>query len=304
MIDYAKWLGMDLETEKDLMWIAREGLKAPLPEHWKPCKAPDTGDIYYFNFQTGESVWDHPCDEYYKNLYAAEKANLERRRAAERERPASAAAGARQTAAGIVRPGTAAGIRPVTAGPAGANPLDRQRLGSLAPLGGSLAPLSRPITAARPLGGEPASAMRPDESDSGSEGSRGGFGGIDSPSAAGGSESTNVWKLEEDAADDAAREAYKLKLTTARDAWENEMDKEDAAARRRRELERDKEQLRLDQEEAKIRREMEEKFERLAIELKKAAKRREEEAEVEATALEKEAAERKAKAEETMREAA
>ena len=302
MIDYAKWLGMDLETEKDLMWIAREGLKAPLPEHWKPCKAPDTGDIYYFNFQTGESVWDHPCDEYYKNLYAAEKANLERRRAAERERPASAAAGARQTAAGIVRPGTAAGIRPVTANP-GANPLDRQRLGSLAPLGGSLAPLSRPITAARPLGGEPASSMRPDESDSGSEGSRGGFGGIDSPTANTGSDA-NVWKLEEDAADDAAREAYKLKLTTAREAWENEMDKEDAAARRRRELERDKEQLRLDQEEAKIRREMEEKFERLAIELKKAAKRREEEAEVEATALEKEAAERKAKAEETMREAA
>lgn len=304
MIDYAKWLGMDLETEKDLMWIAREGLKAPLPEHWKPCKAPDTGDIYYFNFQTGESVWDHPCDEYYKNLYATEKANLERRRATERERPASAAAGARPTTAGIVRPGTAAGIRPVTAGPAGANPLDRQRLGSLAPLGGSLAPLNRPITAARPLGGEPASAMRPDESDSGSEGSRGGFGGIDSPPPAGGSDAANVWKLEEDAADDAAKEAYKLKLTAAREAWENEMDKEDAAARRRRELERDKEQLRLDQEEAKIRREMEEKFERLAIELKKAAKRREEEAEVEATALEKEAAERKAKAEEMMRDAA
>ena len=82
MIDYAKWLGMDLEKEKDLMWIAREGLKAPLPDNWKPCKAPDTGDIYYFNFQTGESVWDHPCDEYYKNLYATEKANLEKRAAA------------------------------------------------------------------------------------------------------------------------------------------------------------------------------------------------------------------------------
>jgi hypothetical protein len=38
------------------MWIAREGLKAPLPEHWKPCKTP-TGDIYYFNFQSGDSVW-------------------------------------------------------------------------------------------------------------------------------------------------------------------------------------------------------------------------------------------------------
>ena len=52
-----------------------------------------------------------------------------------------------------------------------------------------------------------------------------------------------------DRRDDAAREAYRLKLTTAREAWETEMDKEDAAARRRRELERDKEQLRLDQEE-------------------------------------------------------
>ena len=134
MIDYAKWLGMDLEKEKDLMWIAREGLKAPLPDNWKPCKAPDTGDIYYFNFQTGESVWDHPCDEYYKNLYATEKANLEKRAAErERERPATAAVARPGTATGI-RPGTSGGLRPATS--AGANPLDRPRLGSLAPLGG------------------------------------------------------------------------------------------------------------------------------------------------------------------------
>jgi len=26
------------------------------------------GDIYYFNFQTAESIWDHPCDEYYKKM--------------------------------------------------------------------------------------------------------------------------------------------------------------------------------------------------------------------------------------------
>ena len=60
--EYAVWLGMDLENEKDLLWIASEGLKAPLPEDWKPCRSPE-GDIYYFNFSTGESVWDHPCDE-------------------------------------------------------------------------------------------------------------------------------------------------------------------------------------------------------------------------------------------------
>ena len=26
--EYAKWLGMDLQQDKDLQWIAREGLKA------------------------------------------------------------------------------------------------------------------------------------------------------------------------------------------------------------------------------------------------------------------------------------
>ena len=62
VIEYAKWLGMDLEEDRDLMWIAREGLKAPLPERWKPCKTLDTKEIYYFNFANGESTWDHPCD--------------------------------------------------------------------------------------------------------------------------------------------------------------------------------------------------------------------------------------------------
>ena len=32
--EYAKWLGMDMEEDRDLFWVAREGLKAPLPEHW------------------------------------------------------------------------------------------------------------------------------------------------------------------------------------------------------------------------------------------------------------------------------
>lgn len=74
--EYAEWLGMDLEADKDLMWIAKEGLKAPLPPPWKPCQTQEGegGDIFYFNFETGESVWDHPCDEHYKKVYAEEKA--------------------------------------------------------------------------------------------------------------------------------------------------------------------------------------------------------------------------------------
>merc|ERR1712127_42315 len=73
VIEYAKWLGMDLEADKALLWIAREGLKAPLPENWKPCKTTDTDEIYYFNFSTGDSTWDHPCDEYYRKLYDEQK---------------------------------------------------------------------------------------------------------------------------------------------------------------------------------------------------------------------------------------
>ena len=33
--DYAQWLGLDLEAEKELVWICREGLKAKLPSDWK-----------------------------------------------------------------------------------------------------------------------------------------------------------------------------------------------------------------------------------------------------------------------------
>ncbi len=77
VIEYAKWLGMDLDNDTDLFWIAREGLMAPLPANWKPCKTQDTEDIYYFNFSSGESTWDHPCDGYYKRLYEEEKKKKE-----------------------------------------------------------------------------------------------------------------------------------------------------------------------------------------------------------------------------------
>ena len=36
ILDYCALLGLDTNTEKDLMYIAREGSKAPLPKDWKP----------------------------------------------------------------------------------------------------------------------------------------------------------------------------------------------------------------------------------------------------------------------------
>jgi len=70
---YAKYLGMNLEEDENLLWIARSGLKTPLPEHWRACRTGNQ-EIYYFNFKTGESIWAHPCDQYYKDLYQKEKA--------------------------------------------------------------------------------------------------------------------------------------------------------------------------------------------------------------------------------------
>ena len=27
------------------------------------CSQDPGGEVYYFNFNTGESIWDHPCDQ-------------------------------------------------------------------------------------------------------------------------------------------------------------------------------------------------------------------------------------------------
>eukprot|EP00924_Labyrinthula_sp_SR-Ha-C_P003402 snap_masked-scaffold_15-processed-gene-8.43-mRNA-1 protein AED:0.34 eAED:0.34 QI:0/-1/0/1/-1/1/1/0/316 len=73
VLDYARWIGIDPEEDEEYMWIAQEGLRAPLPKNWKPCKTKYTKEVYYFNFETGESTWDHPCDEFYKDLFKKTK---------------------------------------------------------------------------------------------------------------------------------------------------------------------------------------------------------------------------------------
>ena len=68
IVEYAKWLGIDVEKEAELLWIAKEGLMSVLPADWKPCKTNGSEEIYYFNFVTGESSWDHPCDGHYRQI--------------------------------------------------------------------------------------------------------------------------------------------------------------------------------------------------------------------------------------------
>ena len=77
--EYAQYLGMDMSEDKHLFYIAKEGLKAPLPSNWKPCKAGDN-QIYYFNFETKELQKEHPCDDHYKKQFIREKGNQRKRK--------------------------------------------------------------------------------------------------------------------------------------------------------------------------------------------------------------------------------
>ncbi|XP_076876985.1 uncharacterized protein LOC143526225 [Brachyhypopomus gauderio] len=70
--DFARQIGIDPEREPELLWLAREVAVAPLPPEWKPCQDV-TGEVYYFNFSTGQSTWEHPCDEHYRQLVAQER---------------------------------------------------------------------------------------------------------------------------------------------------------------------------------------------------------------------------------------
>ncbi|CAJ1409821.1 unnamed protein product, partial [Effrenium voratum] len=65
--EYAEFLGLDVEKEPDLLWIAKEGVCAPVPAPWKAC-TENGDDVFYWNFETGESIWDHPADESYRQL--------------------------------------------------------------------------------------------------------------------------------------------------------------------------------------------------------------------------------------------
>ncbi|XP_073441339.1 centrosomal protein of 164 kDa isoform X2 [Dendrobates tinctorius] len=74
--EYARAIGIDPDTEAELMWLAREGIVVPLPPDWKPCQDV-TKEVYYFNFATGQSTWEHPIDEHYRELVIEERAKLQ-----------------------------------------------------------------------------------------------------------------------------------------------------------------------------------------------------------------------------------
>lgn len=73
VFEAAEWLGIDVDCDADLLWIAKDFLSAPMPNPWAPYEGRTPEEIFYFNPQTGESTWHHPCDEVYRQLYQKEK---------------------------------------------------------------------------------------------------------------------------------------------------------------------------------------------------------------------------------------
>ncbi|KAG5474487.1 hypothetical protein LSCM1_03273 [Leishmania martiniquensis] len=94
VLEFADWIGMKLPEDSEYLWIAREGLKTPLPKEWKPCSTSD-GEVYYFNFKTGESSWDHPMDGVFRQRFEREKAS------ARKSGLAAAGAGASRGSSGL-----------------------------------------------------------------------------------------------------------------------------------------------------------------------------------------------------------
>ena len=67
--EYAKWLGMDLQQDKDLQWIAPERIESAFTRALEALQDDGHGRDLLFQLLVKKSTWDHPCDEYYRTLY-------------------------------------------------------------------------------------------------------------------------------------------------------------------------------------------------------------------------------------------
>uniref|UniRef100_A0A7S3DK31 WW domain-containing protein n=1 Tax=Palpitomonas bilix TaxID=652834 RepID=A0A7S3DK31_9EUKA len=75
IIEYARHISLDPASEFNLLWLAEEGLTAPLPDGWVEVK-DDQGETFYYKETTRQSTWRHPADDYYEELAKALVKNL------------------------------------------------------------------------------------------------------------------------------------------------------------------------------------------------------------------------------------
>lgn len=70
LLSMASCLGMDPTRDKDLLWIARSALEAPLPDGWEELEDED-GTRYFHERASGKTSWQLPSDDYYRQVARA-----------------------------------------------------------------------------------------------------------------------------------------------------------------------------------------------------------------------------------------
>ena len=59
---------MDPEQDSEFLWIAEMALQAPLPVGWTEHNDTE-GNVFFHNKTNGESTYEHPMDESFRNYY-------------------------------------------------------------------------------------------------------------------------------------------------------------------------------------------------------------------------------------------
>jgi hypothetical protein len=70
---YARYLGMDIEEDADLLFVAKFAMEADVPAGWTAC-IDESGEEFFCNLETGAVQREHPMDDKYKTMYRDFKA--------------------------------------------------------------------------------------------------------------------------------------------------------------------------------------------------------------------------------------
>lgn len=71
--EYAKYLGMDVDADPELLFIAAYAMEADVPADWTAC-LDASGKEYFCNLNTGNTQYQHPMDAKYIKMYQNLKA--------------------------------------------------------------------------------------------------------------------------------------------------------------------------------------------------------------------------------------
>lgn len=70
--EYGEGLGVHFVVDADLRWLVHEAFNAPLPTSWYEY-TDEEGRLFFFRAASGESSWEHPMDQVYRDLVSVIK---------------------------------------------------------------------------------------------------------------------------------------------------------------------------------------------------------------------------------------